>query len=80
MIPIEQLDKQLIEDVLLVKFNLGLEHPHDITLLSIKYNPDGNIISTIQIHNSNLQIMDVLLTFKEYTNLHRQKKLKQIGI
>ena len=79
-IPIEQLDHQLIEDVLLVKFNRGLDHPHDISILSLTYNPDGHIIGTIKIHNSTLEIMDILLPFDEYTNLHRQKKLKQIGI
>jgi hypothetical protein len=75
-----KLDRKLIEDVFLVKLNKGLDHPHDITLLSIKYNPDGDIIGTIKIHNSALQIMDILLPMNEYTNLHRQKKLKQIGI
>ena len=75
-----KLDRQLIEDVFLVKLNKGFDHPHDITLLSIKYNPDGDIIGTIKIHNSVLEIMDMLLPMNEYTNLHRQKKLKQIGI
>jgi hypothetical protein len=79
-IPIDELDRQLIEDVFLVKLNKGLDHPLDITLLSIKYNPDGDIIGTVRIPNSTLEMLDMLLSMKEYTNLHRQKKLKQIGI
>jgi hypothetical protein len=74
------IDHQLIEDILLVKFNRGFDEPHDITLLSTRFNPDGDIIGTIKIHNSNLELMDILLPFSEYTNLQRQKKLKQIGI
>jgi hypothetical protein len=96
-IPIDELDRQLIEDVFLVKLNKGLDHPLDITLLSIKYNPDGDIIGTVRIPNSTLEMLflpsllhlhqrlalemlDMLLPMNEYTNLHRQKKLKQIGI
>jgi hypothetical protein len=74
------LDLKLIEDVLLVKFNRGLTEPHDITLLSVRINPDGDLIGTIRIHNSTLEIMDMLMTKSEYTNLLRQKKLKQIGL
>ena len=74
------IDHQLIEDILLIKFNRGFDEPHDITLLSTRFNPDGDIIGTIKIHNSVLELMDILLPFSEYTNLHRQKKLKQIGI
>ena len=74
------IDHQLIEDILLVKFNRGFDESHDITLLSTRFNPDGDIIGTIKIHNSVLELMDILLPFSEYTNLHRQKKLKQIGI
>lgn len=78
-IPIEELDHQLIKDVLIVKFNRGLDQPHDISILSLTYN-DGHIIGTIRIHNSTLEIMYIFLSINEYTNLHRQKKLKQIGI
>jgi hypothetical protein len=77
---LNNLDLELIEDVLLVKFNRGLTKPLDITLLSVKINPDGDLIGTIRIHNSTLEIMDMFMSKSEYTNLHRQKKLKQIGI
>lgn len=79
-ISIEELDHELIEDLLLVKFNRGLDKPNDISILSLTYNPDGDIIGTIKIHNSTLEFMDIFLSFDEYTSLHRQKKLKQIGI
>ena len=77
---LSNLDLELIRDVFLVKFNRGMDPPRDITLLSVKLNPDGDIIGTIKIHNSTLEIMDMFMSKNEYTNLHRQKKLKQIGL
>jgi hypothetical protein len=78
------LDLELIRDVFLVKFPFtsGSVKPllHDITLLSVKINPDGGVIGTIKIHNSSYEIMDMFMSKSEYTNLQRQKKLKQIGI
>jgi hypothetical protein len=82
MIPLEQLDRQLIEDLLLVKFNRGMEVPCEVTLVSIKYNPDNNIIASIKIDDfiRYKNLMDVLISIDEYKILHRQKKLRQIGI
>jgi hypothetical protein len=77
---LNNLELELIRDVFLVKFNRGLTEPHDITLLSVKINTDGDVIGAIKIHNSSYEIMDMFMSKSEYTNLHRQKKLKQIGI
>jgi hypothetical protein len=57
-----------------------LTEPKDITLLSVKINPDGDVIGTIRIHNSSYEIMDMFMSKNEYTSLNRQKKLKQIGL
>lgn len=75
------IDNQLIEDILWFKFNRFLSQPKDITLISTRVNADGDIIGIIKIHNSVNEIMDdMLIPISEYTNLLRQKKLKEIGI
>jgi hypothetical protein len=75
---INEIDLELIEDICLFKYNRFLCNPIPLTLKNVRLNKDFNIIASIELNNTTLEFMDLLITRDEYLSLLRQKKINTI--
>ncbi len=73
------LDEELLYEICLYKWNIGLEDPMNIKIHNIKQREDDILVS-FDVPNRQMDAHTLCLLKSEYLNLLRQKKLKHIGI
>jgi len=73
------LDEELLYEICLYKWNIGLEDPMNIKIHNIKQREDDILVS-FDVPNRQMDSHTLCLLKSEYLNLLRQKKLKHIGI
>ena len=73
------LDEDLLYEICLYKWNWGLDEPVDIKIHTIEQREDDILVS-FEVPNRQMDGHTLCLLKSEYLSLHRQKKLKNIGI